>query len=137
MTKKKINQVKPTPTEEGVSGSGSSFCSVAYGRRGFLAAVLSLPFVKTFVSRERQGVEIESGKVYQTTFDDTGEIVSHYEVGTLKPGKAMTKRQQQTWDAIAERNTASLNQLVEMNRRGIRPRVCKIESIPNPFMKCM
>ena len=26
MTKKKINQVKPTPTEEGISGSGSSFC---------------------------------------------------------------------------------------------------------------
>ena len=25
----KINQVKPTPTQEGISGSGSSFCSVS------------------------------------------------------------------------------------------------------------
>ena len=33
MTNEKINQVKPTPTEEGISGSGSSFCSVAFVRQ--------------------------------------------------------------------------------------------------------
>ena len=79
------------------------------------------------LGRERQGVEIELEKSYETTWDERGKIVSHYELRTSKPGKPMTKHQQAVWNEIAERNTASLNQLAEMKRCGVRPRVCKVE----------
>jgi len=95
-----------------VDGFRSPLCSVVYCRRGFLSAVLLLPLVKTSFGRKRQS----------------------FEAGTLKPGRQMTHHQQVVWNTIAERNTAALNQLIEMKRRGIRPTVCSVERIPNPFM---